>query len=291
MTETTPTDIANLEQQGATTSGPSGVDLARLALHQARQDAKQRGNDRPGAPRPKKKAAIQFHGRTPVGLGGIFQGLMANRGWDVPAAGGSILDRWSDIATAVAPKLATHSVAVAFDAETGQLDLLPDSPAYATQLRLMTPGIIAAANQRAGAAAVRTIRVRQPGVAPTTPAPAGATVTVPAGPMKTRETASAGFRRTLAAHHTAWTPFQQDPALAAAVGRQEQFRRDLAAQVFPDLVQDQKQEDEAPTSWEGIRAQQRQINEAVRITAILRARAERAGRPTVAAAPALCQAG
>ncbi|MDV9189767.1 DciA family protein [Streptomyces sp. SR27] len=269
MIETTPTDIANVAQQGASTSGPSGVDLARLALHQARQDAKQRGNDRPGAPHPKKKAAIQFHGRAPVGLGGLFQGLMADRGWDVPAAGGSILDRWPDIATAVAPKLATHSVAVAFDAETGQLDLLPDSPAYATQLRLMTPRIIAAANQRAGAAAVRTIRVRQPGATPA-PAPAAATVPAAAEPVKTRETASEGFRRTLAAHHTTWKPFQQDPALAAAVGRQEQFRRDLATTVFPDPEHDQ--EDEPPTSLEDVRTQQRQANEAVRITAILRAR-------------------
>ncbi|MFI9297543.1 DciA family protein [Streptomyces gardneri] len=291
MTETTPTDSVNVAQQGASTSGPSGVDLARLALHQARQDAKQRGNDRPGAPRPKKKAAIQFHGRAPVGLGGLFQGLMADRGWDVPAAGGSILDRWPDIATAVAPKLATHSVAVAFDAETGQLDLLPDSPAYATQLRLMTPRIIAVANQRAGAAAVRTIRVRQPGATPTTPAPVpagAASVPAPAGPVKTRETASEGFRRTLAAHHTAWTPFQQDPALAAAVGRQEQLRRDLAATVFPYPEQDQG--DEAPTSLEDVRAQQRQANEAVRIAAILRARAERAGQPMTAPAPVLRQA-
>ncbi len=170
---------------------------------------------------------------------------MADRGRDVPAADGGILDRRPDIATAVAPKLATHSIAVAFEAETGQPDLLPDPPAYATQLRLMTPRIIAAANQRAGAAAVRTIRVGQSGSAPSTPASA-ASVPAPAGPVKTRESASEGFRRTLAAHHTAWTPFQQDPALAAAVGRQEQVRRDLAATVFPDP--EQGQEDEAPTS-------------------------------------------
>lgn len=98
--------------------------------------------------------------------------------------------------------------------------------------------------------------------------------------MKTRENASEGFRRTLAAHHTAWMPFQQDPALAAAVGRQEQFRRDLAATVFPD--HEQNQEDEMPTSLDDVRAQQRQANEAVRAVAILRARAERAGRPTAA---------
>ncbi|MEF9886929.1 hypothetical protein [Streptomyces sp. P9-A4] len=46
-----------------------------------------------------------------------------------------------------------------------------------------------------------------------------------------------------------------------------------------------------PTSLEDICDQQRQANEAVRVAAILRARAERAGRPVPAAAPALRQAG
>ncbi|RSS35228.1 DciA family protein [Streptomyces sp. WAC08241] len=285
MTETTQTTTAD------TGSGMSGADLARLMLQRARQDAKKRGDDRPGpARRPKKKASIQYHGRAPVGLVGAFQSLLADRGWDVPAAGGSILDRWPDIAATIAPRLAAHTTAVGFDPETGQLDLLPDSPAYATQLRLMTPRIITAANETSGAAAVRTVRVRQPGTLPATPAPApasGKTAAEPAGPVKTRENASAGFRRVLALHHEAWTPFQQDPALAAAVDRQEQVRLGLGARAFPDT--DEDQEDQTPTSLEEIRAQQRQANDATRIAAILRARAERAGRPV--SPPALRQAG
>ncbi|MFB7449919.1 hypothetical protein ACFTWS_36840 [Streptomyces sp. NPDC057027] len=42
---------------------------------------------------------------------------------------------------------------------------------------------------------------------------------------------------------------------------------------------------------EDVRDQQRQADEAVRIAAILRAHAERAGRPAAAPAPALRQAG
>ncbi|MGA5498723.1 DciA family protein [Streptomyces cinereoruber] len=297
MTDTTQTSATVPTQPDTTTadtgSGASGADLARLMLQLARQDSKKRGDDRPGpARRPKKTSNIQYHGRAPVGLAGAFQSLLADRGWDVPAAGGSILDRWPDIAAAVAPRLAAHTTAVGFDAETGQLDLLPDSPAYATQLRLMTPRIITAANETAGAAAVRTIRVRQPGTLPATPAPAPTTkktAAEPAGPVKTREDASEGFRRVLALHHEAWQPFQQDPALAAAVGRQEQVRLDLAARAFPNAEEDQ--EDETPTSLEEIRAQQRQANENTRIAAILRARAERAGRTVPPATPALRQAG
>ncbi|MFE5549266.1 DciA family protein [Streptomyces sp. NPDC056534] len=296
MTDTTQTTTAAVPTQRNTAAGAeaSGADLARLMLQRARQDAKQRGDDRPGpARRPKKTSNIQYHGRAPVGLSGAFQSLLADRGWDVPAAGGSILDRWPDIAAAVAPRLAAHTTALAFDPETGQLDLMPDSPAYATQLRLMTPRIITATNEMSGAAAVRTVRVRQPGTLPvtSTPAPAtGTTAAEPAGPVKTRETASAGFRRVLALHHEAWTPFQQDPALAAAVGRQEQVRLDLGTRAFPD-ISEEDQEDETPTSLEEIRAQQRQVNDATRIAAILRARAERAGRTVPPAAPALRQAG
>ncbi|OKJ48098.1 hypothetical protein AMK27_38835 [Streptomyces sp. CB02009] len=48
---------------------------------------------------------------------------------------------------------------------------MPDSPAYATQLRLMPPRIITATNEMSGAAAVRTVRVRQPGTLPVTSPP------------------------------------------------------------------------------------------------------------------------
>ncbi|MFJ3505769.1 hypothetical protein [Streptomyces sp. NPDC090135] len=78
-------------------------------------------------------------------------------------------------------------------------------------------------------------------------------------------------------------------ALTAAVGRQEQVRLDLGARMFPDAEEDQ--EDEVVAPLEETRAQQRQANENTRIAAILRARAERAGRPVPPAAPALRQAG
>ncbi|MFD3531387.1 hypothetical protein [Streptomyces sp. NPDC058664] len=46
-----------------------------------------------------------------------------------------------------------------------------------------------------------------------------------------------------------------------------------------------------PTSLEDVHTQQRQAAEIVRSTAVLRARAERAGRPTTAPTPAPRQAG
>nr|WP_307666117.1 DciA family protein [Streptomyces sp. V1I1] len=71
----------------------------------------------------------------------------------------SVLDQWPAIAAPVSPQLPKHAQAVAFHAEKGRLDLRPDSPAYATQLRLITSRIVRAANDVAGSEAVRTVRV------------------------------------------------------------------------------------------------------------------------------------
>ncbi|MFF5338491.1 DciA family protein [Streptomyces sp. NPDC013181] len=93
----------------------------------------------------------------------MLAGLMADRAWELPADGGRVLDQWPDIAGAVAPQLPHHVAAVAFHPETGQLDLRPDSPAYATQLRLITARIVAMANSTVGTDAVRMVRVLPPG--------------------------------------------------------------------------------------------------------------------------------
>ncbi|MGA4846673.1 DciA family protein [Streptomyces sp. G5(2025)] len=177
----------------------SGADLARIALHQAREAARRRGAQARAPRRPKRVTVRQRDRRDPTGFATVIQSLIAERAWDVPASGGSTLDQWPDIAAAVAPNLAAHTTAVAFDSPTGRLDLRPDSPAYGTQLRLLTARIIDAANQRAGRSVVREVRVLPAGATVATPEPALAArpVTEPVGAVKTRENASAGYRRTL----------------------------------------------------------------------------------------------
>ncbi|MGW8954676.1 DciA family protein [Streptomyces sp. NPDC055709] len=160
MTDTAPA--------GPQASGPpdlSGVDLARVALHQAREDAKKLGRQA-RAPRRRPLSAVRRDGRDPAECAVIFQGLMTERAWELPAVGGTVLDHWPDIASAVSPQLAAHAAAVAFHLESGQLDLRPDSPAYATQLRLISARIITAANDHVGAGAVRTVRVLPVGALP-----------------------------------------------------------------------------------------------------------------------------
>ncbi|UQA92340.1 DciA family protein [Streptomyces halobius] len=125
----------------------SGVDLARVTLHAAREAAKKCGATDARAPRRRQERVVRRDGRDPQGFAAVLQSLMADRAWQLPAAGGTVLDQWPDIAAAVAPQLPDHVRAVAFHPENGQLDLRPDSPAYATQLRLVSDRIVAAANE------------------------------------------------------------------------------------------------------------------------------------------------
>ncbi|MFE7512747.1 DciA family protein [Streptomyces sp. NPDC057540] len=220
----------------------SGVDLARQALLAAREAAKKNGA-RTTKPKRRTGTTLRRDGREPLGLGAAISMMMTERGLVAPAAGGSVLAQWEAILAAAAPELARHVKAVRFDAESGRLDVAPDAPAYGTKVRWIAPKLIAAANEKVPDARVRTLHVLPPAPgkaspvtaasepaspesvpAVSTPRPAlsaGDSVlqrVVPAGPVKTRESASAGYRRALAAHRAVVPPRQEDPAPATAAG-------------------------------------------------------------------------
>ncbi|MFI2031875.1 DciA family protein [Streptomyces buecherae] len=272
MTEQTTTDNA---------AKLPGVDLARVALQQARLAAKNNG----GESRPSHRATtVKRDGREPAGFAAVLAGLMADRAWDLPTTGGNILDQWADIATAVAPQLPHHVTAIAFHTEAGQLDLRPDSPTYATQLRLISPRIITAANNAVGTDAVRSIRVLAAGAAPT-PHTAPSTPKIePQAQVKTREMACPGYQAALAAHRSAAPKRPIDPAIAKAVERQTRAMRELSRRMFPEP-------EAVPPPFEQARTQRRQEAAATEAAARRRARAERAARQagTTAAMPELPQ--
>ncbi|MEV8038552.1 DciA family protein [Streptomyces sp. NPDC086182] len=251
MTETNPTE----HPPASDVPELSGVDLARVTLRQARQTARKNGGE-VRAPHNRSQTVLRRDRREPSGFAAVLQGLMADRAWELPAAGGTVLDRWSDIAAAVSPHLPEHVQAVAFNPETGQLDLRPDSPAYATQLRLISARIVAAANQAAGTDAVRTVRVLPTGAAPephtTQPAPAASTVT--GAPVKTRESASTGFHQTLAAHQAARPKRHSNADIAQAVERQTRAMHELSTRAFPEP----ETVDDAPASIDTMRVLLRQ---------------------------------
>ncbi|MFC9035121.1 DUF721 domain-containing protein [Streptomyces arboris] len=117
-----------------TESELSGVDLARQALLAAREAARKNGTT---SKKPKRRTttAVRRDGREPLGLGSAINRMMTERGMAAPAAGGSVLAHFDTILAAVAPELAGRARGMAFDAETGRLDVVPDAPVVGTQLR------------------------------------------------------------------------------------------------------------------------------------------------------------
>ncbi|OKK12235.1 hypothetical protein AMK16_32345 [Streptomyces sp. CB00455] len=281
MTETITHTQQDQEQPVAAAGKLSGVDLARVALYQAREAAKARGASS-GARKTRRSvrtSASRRDGREVTSFGAVLQGLMADRAWDIPTAGGNILDRWPDIAAPVSPHLAAHVTATAFHTETGQLDLRPDSPAYATQLRLLNARIIDAANDAAGTQAVRTIRVLAVGQTtvpePRSVAPAPSAVAVPAAPVRTRDMAAAGFHRALAAHQAVPRTRGVPLDIAEAAARQARVLRELSEWAFPDP---EKNADDQPAPIDTTVQQRRRAFAATETAALHRARAERAQR-------------
>ncbi|WP_239010454.1 DUF721 domain-containing protein [Streptomyces sp. 769] len=226
-------------------------------------------------------AAAARDGREPQGFASVLQGLLADRAWSLPAASGSLLDQWADIAATISPKLPEHVAAVAFHPETGQLDLRPDSPVYATQLRLISRQIIAAVNTALSTAAVRTVRVLAVGGTPESrpaeldPAPASLQT-----PEPTAQMASEGYRRALAAHRQATPPRLADPNIAGAVERQTQAMRELSRRAFPET---ETAADDEPALIEQARTQRRRQAAVTEAAALRRSRAEKGGHRLPAA--------
>ncbi|MBZ6211588.1 DUF721 domain-containing protein [Streptomyces olivaceus] len=249
------------------TSTASGVDLARMALAAARATAKT-------APAPARKTRrgprpARGEGRDPQGLAAILGKLTETQGWDAGLNGGNLLDQWATIAPT---ELATTVQAVAYDPERGILELRPASPAYATQIRLFQQQLITHLNRQLGKPAVRTIRVLAPGGdhQPTADAPDLETTAVPAGPVKTRDTAHPGYQATLAlalehrGHHERVDPYEE----------QARTRQEAALRAGR-----QHETEHREAVWETGRLESARTadREAVRQAAIARARREKAG--------------
>lgn len=250
----------------------SGVDLARVALRAAKVAAQKNGGGRTVQPKPRTTRVVRRDGREPMGLGAAIGALVTERAWELPAAGATLRDRWA----AIAPELAGHVAAVSYDADSGQLTVCPESPAWATKARLEQARIIAAANESAGRTVVRSLRILAPGAVPV-PEPADVDpepVTAPAGPPRTRETASDGYRRALAAHQEAARPSRVDPGIAEAVERQTKAMRELSRRAFPEP---------AAVPIDAAHTQRRRQAAATEAAALSRARAERAARKRQAA--------
>ncbi|AVH57667.1 MULTISPECIES: DUF721 domain-containing protein [Streptomyces] len=172
MTENTPKKNAPESASGDTpkkktpkTPEPSGVDLARVALRAAKEQARARGDaaqQKKQARRGGLRSGARADGRDPMALGAAINRLLTERGWETPAAVGGVMGRWPQI---VGDDLAKHCVPLRYDDEPAErvLTVQCDSTAWATQLRLLAPQLVARLNQDLGHGTVRLIKVQGPG--------------------------------------------------------------------------------------------------------------------------------
>ncbi|WP_405615317.1 DciA family protein [Streptomyces sp. NBC_01511] len=141
----------------------SGVDLARVALRAAKEQARARG----AAAQQKKQArrggglrsGSGADGRDPLSLGAAINRLITERGWETPAAVGGVMGRWPQI---VGDDLAKHCVPERYEEAERILTVICDSTAWATQLRLLAPRLVARLNEDLGHGTVKVIKVRGP---------------------------------------------------------------------------------------------------------------------------------
>jgi predicted nucleic acid-binding Zn ribbon protein len=139
------------------------VDLARVALRAAKERARERGEQvrqRRESRRQGLRSGARADGRDPVPLGAAMRQLITERGWETPAAVGGVMGRWPSI---VGEDLARHCVPEKYDEDERVLTVRCDSTAWATNLRLLAPQLVARLNQDLGQGAVRLIKVQGPG--------------------------------------------------------------------------------------------------------------------------------
>lgn len=143
------------------------VDAPQAALNHMRTLAKSRGELRISRSRlgekvtPKNKRLPFLDrtegGRDPLGLGKVVSRLVSDRGWSSPLAVGSVMSQWG---TLVGVDIAAHCQPESFEVTT--LHVRCDSTSWATQLRLLSPSLLAKFDADLGAGVVTKILVLGP---------------------------------------------------------------------------------------------------------------------------------
>ena len=148
--------------RGTSSSELQGPDLARAALSRARAAARAKGIS-PGQPRGRVRAPDPTRsgagpdGRDPVRLGAMVRRLVAERGWEETTTAAGVLANWD---TLVGPEIADHCRPQSLT--DGELVLVAESSAWATQLRLLTRTLASRLAERVGEGVVTSILVRGP---------------------------------------------------------------------------------------------------------------------------------
>jgi predicted nucleic acid-binding Zn ribbon protein len=168
--------------EGTGLTGPERARRAAEALAEAKADARARGEhgpvtdlaaerlrggdpaaSAPGLPGPAgpRQPGTGRPGRgrrdDPQPLAAAIDGLLADQGWRTDAAVGSVFGRWDQI---VGPEVAAHTRPGGFT--DGELLVIADSTAWATQVRLLAATLVRRLNAELGHGTVHRVKVRGP---------------------------------------------------------------------------------------------------------------------------------
>ena len=160
-----PGDAAGPADSGPELTGPeltgpelTGPDVARAALAQAKARARERGlaprtgRSRSAAPRPRGDDA-----RDPVLFGAAISRLVADRGWQATTSAARVMGEWDRL---VGPEIAEHCRPASLI--DGELVLVAESSAWATQLRLLAAQLLRRLTLQVGPGVVAKVVVRGP---------------------------------------------------------------------------------------------------------------------------------
>lgn len=144
---------------------PAGVDAAASVLNRMREAALARGERRTTVAKGARNRKERRHsghsrqdlGRDPQGLSNVVDRLVKERGWAAPVAVGSVMAQWNEL---VGPEIAAHCQPDSFSDTT--VAVRCDSTAWATQLRLLSPNLLAKFDAELGQGVVTKIHVMGP---------------------------------------------------------------------------------------------------------------------------------
>lgn len=139
------------------TPAPSGVDLARQALAQARAAARERGATPEQRPRRVRRRP-RLSRNEPQLFGDAVRAWLVEHGWQEQVAIGGVFGRWNEI---VGEYNAQHLRPVSYEA--GELVIAADSATMAAHARAMVRDLLRRLNEELGHQTVLSIKVQAPG--------------------------------------------------------------------------------------------------------------------------------
>ncbi len=153
------------DPQGAGTPEAGGADAVRSALNRARAAARERGAVPGARPVTGRRRRLRDDARSGTGpdardpqlVGAALSRLVAERGWQESVAVGGVIGRWDAV---VGAEIAAHCVPETF--EDGVLTVRADSTAWATQVRLLSGGLLRRLADEVGEGTVTKVVVRGP---------------------------------------------------------------------------------------------------------------------------------